>query len=59
MANPLFSQHTRLSEEVFRRFMDLPETESFQAEYICKCTERLPALACPWGTAGTITACGS
>lgn len=40
MANPLFSQHTRLSEEVFRRFMELPETESFQAEYICESTER-------------------
>ena len=36
MANPLFSQHTRLSEEVFARFMNLPQGEAYQAEYICK-----------------------
>lgn len=36
MSNSLFSQHTRLSEEVFQRFMSLPETESYQAEYICE-----------------------
>lgn len=36
MSNSLFSQHTRLSEEVFARFMSLPQGEAYQAEYICK-----------------------
>lgn len=36
MSNSLFSLHTRLSEEVFARFMSLPQGEEYQAEYICK-----------------------
>ena len=36
MSNSIFTHHTRLSEEVFRRFMELPMGESFQAEYICE-----------------------
>jgi len=40
MSNSLFSQHTRLSEEVFARFMSLPQGEAYQAEYICKSTGR-------------------
>ncbi len=62
MSNSLFSQHTRLSEEVFKRFMDLPlEGEEYQAEYICKCWLAacrgcVPACS-PALPAGTITAC--
>lgn len=45
MTNPLFSQHTALSEEVFARFMALPMGEAYQAEYICKWSFFLVALS--------------
>ena len=61
MSNSIFSQHTRLSEEVFRRFMELPQGEAFQAEYICECSARALCAACLPARAGllagTITAC--
>lgn len=62
MSNSIFSQHTRLSEEVFRRFMELPQGESFQAEYICKSRQdrsrnnyRLRPPLCHVGAAGLWT----
>jgi len=47
MSNSLFSQHTRLSEEVFARFMSLPQGDAYQAEYICKSKRR------EWTSPGT------
>lgn len=36
MSNSAFTQHTRLSEDVYRGFMSLPQGDAYQAEYICE-----------------------